>query len=119
MSMAERQLLRLHIEAVWHLTLPPFEESLHELVLAQSSPPCSLYLAAFAQEQVAVWRADVVPERRDLLLAQAHRAGAVWEQSLGMRREVVFDAPLISPQQQAQAQQLARVLGADDTDLID
>ncbi len=117
--MTGRELLRRHIEAVWGLSLPPLEETLRELVLPQGCPPWSLYLGAFAQEQVAIWRPEVAPERRLPLLELAHQASDMWEQSLGMRREVVFHAPVISPQQQAQARQLARVLSAEDTDLIE
>jgi RimJ/RimL family protein N-acetyltransferase len=117
--MTERELLRLHIEAGWNLILPPLDEALHEITLTPNRPPWSLYLGTFAQEQVAIWHPEVVPAQRLPLLARAHRAGVVWEKSLGMRREVVFHAPVISPQQQAQAQQLARALRADDGDLID
>jgi len=117
--MTERELLRLHIEAVWNLTLPPLDELAHELVLTQTSPPWSLYLGAFAQEQLALWHSEVEPEQRRLYLADARKAGVVWDQAIRMRREMVFHYPLISPQQQARANQLARPLTTDDTDLID
>jgi RimJ/RimL family protein N-acetyltransferase len=114
----DRDLLRRHIEAVWDLTLPPLDEPLHELVLTQSIPPWSLYLASFAQEQIAFWHPDVTPEQRLPLLARARQAGVVWEEALGMHREVAFHYPVISPEQQAQAEQSARILTPDDTDLI-
>lgn len=117
--MTERELLRLHIEAVWNLTLPPLDENEHELVLTQSLPPWSLYLGTFAQERVALWRPEVGPEQRPQYLADARKAGVVWEQALRMRREVVFHYPLIAPEQQAQAQELARILNSDDADLIE
>ncbi|HEY7347059.1 MAG TPA: GNAT family N-acetyltransferase [Ktedonobacterales bacterium] len=119
--MTERELLRLHIEAVWNLTLPAVDEDGHELMLTQGLPlpPWSLYLGTFAHEQMAIWHPDVVPERRLQYLEDARKADVVWDQALGMRREVVFHYPIISPQQQAQARQLARVLGAEDADLID
>lgn len=116
--MTERELLRLHIEAVWNLTLPPFDEAAHELVLTRNFPPWSLYLGTFAREQVTIWRPEVEPEQRLQYLADARKAGVVWDQALRMGREVVFHYPLISPQQQAQATQLAWVLDADDADLI-
>ena len=40
--MTERELLRLHLKAVWNLTLPALGETVHELVLNQSHPPWSL-----------------------------------------------------------------------------
>ena len=116
--MTDRELLRFHIEAVWNLTLSPLDEMAHELVLTESLPPWNLYLGSFTQTQVAVWHAAVGPEQRVPLLEHAHQADVVWERALEMRREVVFHYPLISPEQQTRAQQLARVLAVDDTDLI-
>lgn len=116
--MTDRELLRLHLEAGWDITLPALDETAHELTLTQPLPPWSLYLGAFANEQVALWRPDVLPERRVVLLQHARQADVVWEQALGMRCEVVFRAPLISTQQLARAQQVARLLSADDVDLI-
>jgi RimJ/RimL family protein N-acetyltransferase len=117
--MTERELLRLHIEAVWNLTLPAFDEAMSELVLTQSLPPWSLYLGSFAQEQVAVWRPGIGQEQRLLYLENARKAGVVWNQTLGMRREVVFSAPLIRQEQETQARQQARVLSAEDVGLLD
>jgi RimJ/RimL family protein N-acetyltransferase len=117
--MTVRELLRLHIEAVWNLTLPPLDEAIQEQVLTQNPPPWSLYLGAFAQEQVALWHPEVEPEQRRHYLANAHKAGVVWDQVVRMRREVVCHYPRISPQQLARARQLARLLNADDADLIE
>jgi RimJ/RimL family protein N-acetyltransferase len=116
--MTERELLRLHIEAVWNLILPSIDEETHELTLTQSLPPWSLYIASFAQEQVTIWRPDVLPEQRSRYLEDAQRANVTWDQTLKMRREVVFHYPLISSEQQMQAEQQARILNGDDADLI-
>ena len=116
--MTERELLRLHLEAVWNLTIPALDEPAREFVLAGSLPPWSLYLGAFAQEQVAIWRPGVVAEQRLLYLESARKADGVWDQALGMRREVVFHYPIIRQEQQAQARQRARMLGVGDADLI-
>jgi RimJ/RimL family protein N-acetyltransferase len=116
--MTERELLRLHLEAVWDLTLPALDEPVHEFVLTRSLPPWSLYLGTFAQEQVAIWHPEVVAEQRLLYLENARKADVVWDQALGMRREVVFHAPSIRQEQQAQARQRARILDAADADLI-
>ncbi len=114
----ERELLRLHIEAGWNLTLPALEEATQDFVFTQSLPPWSLYLGTFAEVQVALWHPEVTPEQRLQLRTQARKAGVVWDQAVQMRRELVFHSPLISPEQQAQAQQQARVLGEDDADRI-
>lgn len=116
--MTERELLRLHIAAVWNLTLPALDETMQELVLTQSRPPWSLYLGTLAGEQVAIWHPEVGAEQRLLYLEHARKAGVFWDQALGMRREVVFSAPRIAPQQQAQARQFARMLSAEDVPLI-
>lgn len=116
--MTNRELLRLHIEAVWGLALPTLDQNKHELILTQNFPPWSLYLGAFAQEQVALWHPQVDPGQRLQHLADARKAGAVWDQALRMRREVVFHYPVISPQQEAHVRRLTRVLNTEDTDLI-
>ena len=115
--MTERELLRLHVEAVWNLTFPPLDEAAHELVLTKNRPPWSLYLGAFAQEQVALWHPEVELEQRLQYLANARKTGVTWDQALRMRREVVFHYPLVSPQQ-ARATPLARPLAGNDADLI-
>ncbi len=116
--MTERELLRLHVEAVWGLALPALDEPAREFVLAGGFPPWSLYLGTFAREQVAIWRPDVVAEQRVLYREHARQADVVWEKALGMRREVVFHAPNILQDQQARARQVARLLSAEDADLI-
>ncbi len=116
--MTERELLRLHVEAVWGITVPSLDAPAREFVLTEHQPSWSLYLGIFAQDEVTLWRPEVAPEQRLLFLEQARQAGVFWERSLGMRREVVFQAPIISDEQLAQAQRQARVLGADDVDLI-
>jgi RimJ/RimL family protein N-acetyltransferase len=118
----DRTLLRLHVEAVWGLTLPPLEDTLSELVLRTSLPvlpPWSLYLGTFGEEQVAFWNPKVEPEERDQLLHRAHQTGVAWDSTLRMRREIAFHAPVVSQEQQAQAHQSARVLASADSALID
>ncbi len=116
--MTDRELLCLHIKAVWSMALPPLDEDAQELVLSQSLPPWSFYLAAFAQEQIMVRRAETSPEQLRLFQAQARTAADRSSAPAGMRREVVFSYPIVSPQQQAKAQQRARVLTEADADLI-
>jgi RimJ/RimL family protein N-acetyltransferase len=117
--MTQRELLRLHLEAGWSLTLPALDPPTQDFTVTQGLPPWSLYLATLAKEQVAIWQLKVMTEQRPLLRAQAGKAGLAWDQTLQMRREVVFQAPLVSPQQQAYARQLARMLDAGDAARID
>ena len=116
--MTERELLRLHLEAVWDLTLPAFAEPLLEFVLTRSLPPWSLYLGTLAQEQVTLWQPEVGPEQRLRYLEDARKADVVWNSTVRMRREVVFEPPIISQERQAQAQQRARILTVDDANLL-
>jgi RimJ/RimL family protein N-acetyltransferase len=113
-----RELLRLHLEAGWSLTLPALDQATHDFVVTHGLPLWSLYLATMAREQVAIWRPEIGPEQRLQLRAQAHGAGLVWDQALKMRREVVSQAPFISSQQEGQARQRARELNAGDAGLI-
>lgn len=117
--MTDRELLRRHLEAVWGLTLPSIGGQSNELILTGSLPPWSLYLATFAQEQVTISRPEVRREQLLLLREQARTAQPGQDGSVGMRREVIFHAPRIAPQRQAQAQQRARVLGIADATLIE
>lgn len=116
--MTERELLRLHLEAVWNLTLPALDGPAREFVLERSLPPWSLYLGTFAQEQVAIWHPEVVAEQRLLYLEKARKADVAWDQALGMRREVVFHYPIIPEEHQVRARQRARILSVEDADLI-
>jgi RimJ/RimL family protein N-acetyltransferase len=118
----DRTLLRLHVEAVWKIALPPIEETLSEMVLQASLPtlpPWSLYLGTFGEEQVTLWNPKLAPNARVQLLQRARQAGVAWDSTLRMRREVAFHAPEVSPEQLAQALQSARVLTSADSALID
>jgi RimJ/RimL family protein N-acetyltransferase len=117
--MTDRELLRLHIEAGWGLTLPALDGAAHELDPARRLPPWLMYLGAFAHEAVTIWRPDAAPEQRPRLRAQARSAGVRWDASLRMRREVVFHSPRISPKQEEQARLRARILSTEDADLIE
>jgi predicted GNAT family acetyltransferase len=72
--LTDRALLRLHVEAVWHLTLPDIhggDTTLPEVV----QPPWALYLARLTDGQrVRLWRADVAETAREALVARAEAA---------------------------------------------
>ncbi len=59
MGSTPRVLLRLHIEAVWGVQLPPITQNTVELLREGIQPPWKLYAAEMADEQVAIWRPDV------------------------------------------------------------
>lgn len=115
--MTDRELLRLHVEAVWGITLPPLDASLDTFTVSAGEPPWSLYVATLANgSQVVIWRADTPAERRSALLAQAQSAGLIWDEAHAMRREVIFSAPDVSAHEHRQH---ARELGEDDAELVD
>ncbi len=118
--MTDREFLRVHIEAVWGLNLPSFDETAPDLLLPeQSRPPWLLYLATLANAQVAIWQSGVTPSERLSLRERAEQTGAVWESELRMRREMAFSAPTLTAKQVERARQQARVLDRRDATLVD
>lgn len=115
--MTDREFLRLHIEAVWGISIPPLEGDIVELTITTPLPPWSLYQADLAHgDQVTIWRPGVTPDERADLLQRARSAGLVFDAAIGMRREVVLrvpDTPNIV------AHHSARILTANDTALLD
>lgn len=116
--MTDRELLRLHVEAVWDITLPPIDPSRDEITVSAGEPPWSVYVATLGDgSAVTIWRADTSADQRPALLAQARGAGVVWDEAHAMRREVVFAAPgVVAP---GHSSQRARELGEDDAALVD
>jgi hypothetical protein len=90
MSEIEREWLRLQIEAVWGITLPPLHGTTIELPPDRPLPPWSLYQASWSQQQVTIWVPGIPPTQRAHLLDRARRIDVVFDPSSGMRREVVF-----------------------------
>lgn len=88
--MIEREWLRLHVEAVWGITLPPLQGTSVELAPDRPLPPWSLYQASGSEERLTIWSPGIPLPRRAHLLDQAQRAGVAYDPASGMRREVVF-----------------------------
>ena len=87
--MTDRELLRLHIEAVWGISIPPLDGASVELTATTPLPPWSLYLADLADRaKVTIWRPGVTPDERVDLLQRARSAGTILDVAVGMRREV-------------------------------
>lgn len=74
MVSTQRGLLRLHIEAVWGVQLPPIAQNTVELLREGIQPSWKLYTAEMAGEQVAIWRPDVPATEREKLLVRASEA---------------------------------------------
>lgn len=68
----QRELLRLHLEAVWYIHLPPIVQN--DVELLRGGPPWKVCLAELADERVAVWGPDVAAIEREGLLARLNEA---------------------------------------------
>ncbi len=117
-----RALLRLHIEAVWGVQLPPIAQNSVELLREGIQPPWKLYAAEMAGEQIAIWRPDVAVSERAELLVRASEALTIppaERVTPQISREVVLHqvaSPIISV---VAAQQIARLLTPDDQALVE
>ena len=89
-AMTDRALLRLHVEAVWQISLPPLDRANVELSNTAKLPPWALYQAHLKGDQVIIWRSEMTHAERDDLLVRAARAGNAFDAAIGMRREVVL-----------------------------
>jgi len=116
---SDRAFLRLHIEAVWEIRIPPLDGATIELSAAKPLPPWSLYQASLADGQVTIWRPGVSLEERADLLARARNAGPDYDPALGMRREVALRLPATPPASQTHPQPAARLLNASDAPLLE
>ena len=116
-----RTLLRLHIEAVWGVQLPPIAHNTVELLREGIQPSWKLYAADIAGEQVAIWRPDVaVPEREELLVraSGAFTFPSTEQVAPHIGREVVLHQVAPPTMSVAAAQHVARLLTPDDQAVV-
>lgn len=122
MGSTPRALLRLHIEAVWGVRLPPIAQENVELLREGIQPPWKLYAADMAGERVAIWRPDVAASEREALLIRANEAFTLpltERVAPHISREVAFHqvaSPTISV---AAARQIARLVTSDDQAVVE
>lgn len=115
-------MLRLHVEAVWDVRLPPIEQEDSKLLTESRWPDWRLYAADVAGGRVHIWRQDVtIAERARLLATLAAVLQAPPDAVLpsGVSREVAFrlaEAPAIDP---AAVRLLTRQLALDDYKLVE
>lgn len=124
MRLTERVMLRLHVEAVWGVKLPPVERT--ELVLLPESaqPDWRLYAAELAGERILIWHKDLVFEERTELLARLNEVqrlsfSASAPSLPGLSREVAFRLEAEPMLDLMAARQLARRLTSADAALIE
>jgi RimJ/RimL family protein N-acetyltransferase len=117
--MTERELLRMHIEAVWGIGIPPLDGQEIELAAGVSLPPWPLYLATLVAGQVMIWRPGVTPDERTDVLRRADAAGAAYDPDLGMRREIVLWQTTPRPTPVLPPSAVVRRLAPDDAPLLE
>src|SRR6266702_1858379 len=61
-TLTNRTLLRLHLEAVWSIYLPPIEQDEIELLPESVQPGWKLCAAEMAGERILIWRKDIARE---------------------------------------------------------
>src|SRR5215472_8340299 len=74
MVMTARTLLRLHVEAVCGVRLPPIVENDIELLRESSRPTWKLWAGDIAGGRVHIWRPDAGPTEREALRMRANEA---------------------------------------------
>lgn len=114
MAYSVRELLRLHVEAVWGIPVPQLDTA--DVTLAEGvTPRWKVYHARLTEGEARIWRADVLPEERAELAATTDRALAHPDEAIaGVVREVALrlaTEPTIPVEQAALS---ARRLTIDD-----
>lgn len=122
MLLSDRALLRLHIEAVWGVQLPPIEQDEIELLSTSPVPPWKLYIADLAKDRVHIWTRNIALAEREILLARLTTALNLPAHAAfppDVSREVAFRLTARSSIDVATARQLARPLTFDDEALVE
>ncbi|MDQ2715409.1 MAG: GNAT family N-acetyltransferase [Chloroflexota bacterium] len=118
----QRSLLRLHVEAVWGVQLPPMLQDNVELLSESSQPPWRLYAAEMDSDRVAIWRPDVSATEREDLLVRVHEALALpptMSTDPGISREIALHQIALPTMSIAAAHMLAHPLTSHDQALVE
>jgi hypothetical protein len=117
----DAEFLRLHLEAVWGVQLPPVEQSKISLLPGSPLPDWRLCVAALAAGRVSIWRPDVTPDERKQLLARLEEVLLLPDDSeppAGVSREVAFRWTATPVVDYTSARRIARPLLDDDYALV-
>lgn len=122
MFLDDRSLLRLHVEAVWDVQLPPLDGP--DLLLLPESrwPDWRLCAAEIAESRVAFWRPDVQEGEREELLARLRVARSLGECDpplQGVSRDVALRLAVIPAIAVEAGERIARGLTCADQALIE
>ena len=122
MVLSDRNMLRLHIEAVWGIRLPPLVFNTVELLSESTRPSWKLYVAELSDARLHIWRPDVDATEREGLLAQVNAVfslNSTGASSLTISHEVVLNQRASSTISPSTAQLLARTLTSYDSALVE
>ena len=122
MALTHRELLRLHIEAVWGVQLPTIEQYDIELMPESIRPTWKLYVAELVDARIHVWRSDVGAEEREVLRLRATEALAfppLVAPMAGVSREVALSFSASPKLDSNAARTIARSLTPQDRPLIE
>ncbi|WP_236022851.1 GNAT family N-acetyltransferase [Dictyobacter formicarum] len=118
MTFTDRELLRLHVEAVWGVTLPAVDNTSIELSATGLQPDWLLYVGKLAAETIFIWRPDVTPGQRQQIAHwhPTNQPGAAGYAATYERAFVLSHAPATSL---ATARTIARPLTEADYPLLE
>lgn len=122
MELTNPAMLRLHVEAVWGVKLPPLEQAEVSLLQGSAQLNWRLYVADMAEGQILIWRADLGPGEREELLARLEWARSLPEGALpvqGVSHEVALRQAAAPAMDLGTARQIARQLTIKDYELIE
>lgn len=117
-----RERLRMHIEAVWRIKLPPLDQKECTILPESALPEWQLCAADLAEGRVLIWRTDVEPGMRQALLTRLETAWDLPESALqeaGIKRLIAFCQETRSEMDVAEARQRTRRLTWEDAELIE
>jgi len=122
MVSTDRTLLRLHVEAVWGVRLPPIVENDIELLWESFRPSWKLWAGDIAGGHVHIWRPDAEPTERETLRLSANEALALPPTATpipGISREVAHSLAASPRLDLDTARSIARLLTSRDRSLVD
>lgn len=122
MSLSHRTLLRLHVEAVWSVRLPPLEQDEVELLPESNFPGWKLCAAQLPHNRIHIWRPDIDMIEREALRSQVDEAldFPPLKSSLpGISREFAHYLVTEPDMDFSTAQSIARQLTEQDREMIE
>jgi RimJ/RimL family protein N-acetyltransferase len=122
MSHIDRTLLRLHVEAVWGVRIPPIVQNDIEMLPGGVQPSWKLLVAEVANGRVHIWRSDVTDGDRKALLMRANEAMVLPSTEFaapGISREVALHLAAQPVLDIARAQEIAGPLASRDHSLVE